>query len=408
MKTRYIKLKKAHRSQGAVLAIMVMLILLLSLTSLALIRVGQEARMRTVRNVADNGARFAADAGIERAVYQMNQSLQLGWWYIYGMPSYYSEALSGCGDAEYTVTYTGDLSSGYTITSVGQYNNADQTIQATVVLTSPIAEGYAILTKNLLDMKNKSTVSAYNSSDPSDPEVSVAIGTLSTKSDSIDMKNGAVVEGDVYVGVGADPDQVVKTKNTSSIEGEIFAMPMTYNLPSVDAPFYLASLGKIDGKNISLSFWDSGKYSEIDISNNGTLEIDGNVVLYITGDITLNNNAALKVKKGSSLTLYFDGDIEAKNGSKINNEAEVPAQLKIYGTGENQSIDLKNGSDIHAVVYAPDADMVIHNKVDAYGSFIVDSFELKNSGNVYYDTALKDVSVTDECVFFKVSRWEEL
>ena len=402
-----LKLKRNNNNHGAVLAIMVMLILLLSLTSLALIRVGQEARIRTVRDIAETRARFAADAGVERALYQMNKLLEYGVFGIYGVPTYVSETLTAC-DADYTVTYTGDLSSGYAITSVGHSGNTTQTVRVTVALTSPMAEGYAVLTKDDLEMKSKSTVSGYNSSDPSETGVPVAIGTLSTESGSIDIKNGAVVEGDVYVGINGDPDTVIHVKNSDSIEGETFVMPMTYDLPSVTAPFYLASHGKISGKYISLNSWDSGKYSEIEIRNDGRLEINGDVTLYITGDITLKNDSELKVKNGSSLVLYFRGDIEAKNNSEISNESKIPSNIKMYGTGSHQNIDLKNRSDIYAVIYAPNADMVLHNKVDAYGSFIVDDFVLKNSGNLYYDKALKEVSINDETAYFTVTQWEEL
>ena len=52
--------------------------------------------------------------------------------------------------------------------------------------------------------------------------------------------------------------------------------------------------------------------------------------------------------------------------------------------------------------------MTVHNSVDAYGSFIVDDMELKNSGNVYYDKALRQVSVDDELVRFSITHWEEI
>jgi hypothetical protein len=63
--------------------------------------------------------------------------------------------------------------------------------------------------------------------------------------------------------------------------------------------------------------------------------------------------------------------------------------------------------DFHGAIYAPKADMAIYNGANVYGSLIVNSFELKNSGNVYYDIALRDVSIGDEGSIFRVVRWEE-
>ena len=77
-------------------------------------------------------------------------------------------------------------------------------------------------------------------------------------------------------------------------------------------------------------------------------------------------------------------------------------------TGTNQKIDIKNSSDLYGVVYAPNAEMTVHNNVDAYGSFIVNTFELKNGGQVYYDEALKQVNEDDPLVHFTITRWEEL
>ena len=405
-KNRY-KPNKRKQQTGAILALMVLLTLLLSLASMALIAVGREAQVRTVKNVTELSARYAADAGAERALYVMNKNLEDGKWSSDDLPNYTSESLTAC-EAEYTVTFNGDLASGYQITSVGKSGLATKTVRVTLELSSPFANDYAVLTKGNLGMKNSSSIKGYNSGDSGETDVPVSIGSLSTKNGSIDLKNGAVVDGDVYVAPGGDPDKVVNVKNDKSVTGEIFIMPIPVTLPDVSPPDYTASKGKISGKNITLIASDSGKYTEIDVSSKGKLEVNGDVVLYITGDVTLNNSADLKVKSGSSLRLYFDGDIEAKNSSSISNDSKIPSVLQLFGTGENQTIDMKNGSDLYAVVYAPDADMIVHNKVDIYGSFIVDSFELKNSGDVYYDKALKDISIDGESVHFTITRWEEL
>lgn len=404
----YFKIKHRKRNRrGAVLALMVMLVLLLSLTSLALIRVGHEARMRTVKSVAGTSARFAADAGVERTLYQMNEALQAGTWTLNDVPTFTSESLTAC-DADYTVTFTGDLTSGYEITSVGRSGDQTRTVRVTVELSSPFAVDYAVLTKNELEMKNKSLVSGYNSSDSSDTDVAVSIGTISTDKGSVDIKNGAQVEGDIYVGPGGDPDEVVLVKNFTLIEGEIFTMPMAPNFPVVTPPDFTVSKGKITENKETLTSSDSGKYSSISLKSDEELEVEGEVVLYITGDITLGKDAEIEVEEDATLTIYFDSDLTLKNSAEIMNKSEIPASVRLYGTGSNQEIDLKNSSDLYGVIYAPDATMTVHNKVNIYGSFIVGDFELKNSGDVYYDKALKDTSLDEEAIFFTITRWQEL
>lgn len=396
-----------QKNSGSVLALMVMLTLLLTLTSLALAGLAQQARLRSVKNTAQIAARFAADAGIERTVYRMNADLQAGTWTLNGVPTCTNEQLAAC-NADYTVTFDGSLPTGYRITSVGRSGRTTHTVRVTVQLKSPFTEDFAVLTRNYLDMKNKSTVSGYDSGDLSKTDVPAAIGTLSKNDGSIDLKNSAKIIGDVYAGPGADPDQVVVVKDSDSITGEIFVMPRIIDMPAITPPEFISSKGSLSGDNIMLTAADSGKYSDINIDTKGKLHIDGDVVLYITGDITLKNEAELKVKQDASLKLYFEGDIEAKNNSLIENESKIPSSIQLYGTGTDQTIELKNTNDLYGVIYAPDADMIVHNKVDAYGSYIVDNFELKNSGDVYYDQALKKTTVEDEAVYFAITRWEEL
>jgi len=401
------RLQRKKQRKGAILALMVMVVLLLSMTSLALIRLGTKARLRTVKSDSQTAARFAADAGVERALHVMNEELQAGTWTLDAVPTYTSESLAG-GNADYTVTFTGDLTNGYQVTSVGHSHNQTKTVLATIALTSPIAKDFAIFAKDSIDFKNGSLVDGFNSDNPGETDIPAKIGTLSTNDGAISIDNNVTINGDIYIVPNGDPDTVVNAHSDADINGDIFFLPSYYSMPPISPPNYTASQGSISGKNITLHSSDSGKYSDISISNNGTLSINGDLTLYVTGDIELKNNAEIEVKNNSSLILYFDGDIEAKNSSGFNNKTEIPANLLIYGTGTGQKIDLKNSSDLYAVIYAPDADMTVHNSVDTYGSFIVNDMELKNSGNVYYDKALKQVSVDDELVRFSITHWEEI
>lgn len=401
------QIQKNHRNKGAILSLMVLVILLLSMTSVALLRVGGDARIRSVKSDGQISARFAADAGIERAIYIMNEELNDGAWTLDDIPTYTSESLIAA-NANYTVTYTGDLTNGYQITSVGTSRGQTKTVRVTVELTSPIADDFAILAKDGLIAKSKSTIDGYNSGDPSDTDVKVKIGTQSTDDNAIDIKKNTDINADVYIGPDGDPDEVIKSADQLNINGEVFVMPTEYYFPEVTAPSYTASQGSISGNNVTLTSSDSGKYDDISISNNGTLSINGDLTLYVTGDVDLRNNAELEIENNSTLTLYLDGDLDAQNSSGFNNTTEVPSNLTIYGTGTDQQFNIKNSSDLYAVIYAPNADMTVHNSVSAYGSFIVDNFELKNGGEVYYDEALKQVDQDDPLVRFTVTRWEEL
>ena len=389
------------------MALMVMVVLLLSMTSLALIRVGTEARLRSVRSASEVSARFAADAGIERVLYLMNKELEAGTWTLDDVPTYDDQSLTA-SNADYTVTYTGDLSSGYTITSVGHSGNQTKTVRARIELTSMFSDDFAILTRGALIIKNNSNIYGYNSGDLSESGVPVSIGTLSIEDNTISIGNNGTIAGDIYVGPGGNPGDVVLLGSGTDVAGEMFAMPQEYYLPAISPPHYVATQDAITGKNVTLTSSDSGKYPSITISNNGKLTIDGDVTLYVTGDIELNNNVEIEIDDDDSLKLYFDGDFTTKNNAGINNLSQIPANAMLFGTGENQTIQINNNNDLYSAIYAPNADVEIFNKIDIYGSIIVDGVDLKNSADIYYDKALKEVSLSDEGIRFSITRWEEL
>ena len=130
--------------------------------------------------------------------------------------------------------------------------------------------------------------------------------------------------------------------------------------------------------------------------------------LYVTGNLVLGNSSAIEVDDSfpdSSLTIYLSGNLDSKNSSSVNNSTEVPDKCKIYGLDTCTKMDFKNSSDLYAVVYAPQADIVFHNSASIYGSLIGKSLDFKSASNLYYDASLREPQ--NELVSLIVSRWKE-
>ena len=296
----------------------------------------------------------------------------------------------------------------YRVTSEGQSGGQTQTVRATLNLTGPFTDNFVILTRNTLILKNNSNVYGYNSSDLSESGVPVNVGTLGIQDNSVVIGNNGQVNGNIYIGPDGDLEHAVDLGRNTDVTGEQFIMPEEYSLPTITPPDYVASQGTLSGENITLTSSDSGKYTSITIKNNGKLSIDGDVTLYVTGDIELENNGEIEIDHDGSLKLYFDGDFSTKNNAGINNLSQIPANAMLFGTGLSQDIQINNKNTLYGVIYAPNANMTVFNQIDIYGSYILDNFELKNSAEIYYDRALKEVSLDDEGIRFSVTRWEEL
>jgi hypothetical protein len=131
------------------------------------------------------------------------------------------------------------------------------------------------------------------------------------------------------------------------------------------------------------------------------------VELYIAGKLTLGNSAEIQVNEGCSLVLYVDGEVEGKNSSKFNNRTHDPKCLKLFSTSSCSKVTLKNSGDMYAVVYAPAADLTLHNSATVWGSITSRTCELMNSAVLYYDASLREYQDPAFPGTLELSSWRE-
>jgi len=393
------------KKRGSALPLAVVAVLILLAMGTGLLSLGLHSRIISIRTASDIAARSAADAGLIKALFEMNEKLKVEPWNGSSLPLGTNISLPNC-DAVFSYTVTGNLSSGYTIESTGIFGQAQRTVSCTLQLQGPFEA--AIFTENGMELKNSAVVDWYNNTE--DDKI-MQIGTNNTASGSVVLRNSATVYGDVVVGMGGDPGVVINDYG-ATVTGDTRALTEIYVMQPVTVPEWLESLpssGTIQNDtNDTTTIINSAKYSSIDLGNSETVTISGgDITLYITGDITLDNSAELGIEKGASLTLYLGGDFEGKNSSLVNNETQDPQKLKIYGLDSCENIQFMNSADFYGAIYAPNADVIMNNSANIYGSVISKSFDQRNSATFNYDVTLRDVSINDEAVYFTITNWHE-
>jgi len=366
-----------------------------------------------MRNISDITARSAADSGLVMALFEMNEKLKVTPWNAESLPEAEGVILPYC-NAVCSYAVSGDLTGGYTIKAVGESGQAKRTVSATIQLKGLF--DHAVLTSQNLTLKSNTVISSYNSANPLDTSVDADIASQSILDSSIVLNMGVVVNGDVRVGVGGNPDSGIKDLG-AKISGFEYAMTEEEPLPYIAAPATLVSVGSTitaKGQTLAISPEDNGTYSSISLKSDnqpGVLEISGgDVELHITGDIELGQLCEVVIKDGSSLTLYVDGDIHCRENSGINveNPEKVAKTFTLYGTNpESQLFDLKAKSEWVGVIYAPNADVDLYAAGDANGAVVAGSFEFKAGGNYCYDEALRKVDMDDAGVRFVIKHWQE-
>ena len=408
-------IKKAMRSKrrGSALVLVTIAAVLLTLIGVGLLQVGLSSRLFAIGSVHKIKACSAADAGLTMAIYEMNEKLKDQIWNDSDLPEATNVCLPYC-DAVYSYTVTGNLGSGYSITSLGEFGRAQKTVSTTIELKGLFDN--AILTKAALTLKSGTIINGYNSQDPLDKNTDADIATQSTADSSITLNSGVVVNGDVRVGLGGNPDTAIKDLG-ATVAGSKYGASDKDPLPQITAPtdlFYMGTVIEAKGSTVTIGPADSGTYTGISLKTTGlpgVLEISGgDVELHITGDIELGQSCEIIVKDGSSLTIYADGNIHSResSGITVENPAKEAETLKLYATGEaTQYFDIKAKSEWVGVVYAPNADVALYANGDVYGSVTANNFDFKAGGNYHYDKALKNVKIDDEGVRFVIKRWKE-
>jgi hypothetical protein len=384
--------KASSQKRGSALPLIVCVLVILLFLGNGLMNISLQARIFAIRTGDQIAARCAADAGLTKAVFEMNQMKENSPWNDSVLPQATDAVLPNC-DATFSYAVTGDLDGGYSVESIGMSGMAIRKVYAALRVKGLF--DFGILVKETVTLHSGVLVDGYNSSDASQADVLVQVATVSNNPDDIAVMPGATVDGEVLFGVDSD-------------------------FPEVDPPALTVTDTDIytKGKTITIGPADSGQYSNINlqqqgdantgIAKPGILEIaGGDVVLHVTGDIWLGHICEITIKPDSSLTLYLDGDLVMGNSSSFNNETKIPSNLALYGTGEGQKLEIKAKSDWYGVVYAPNADIYLKAKGDVYGAFVGTSLDNKSGGFVWYDAALRDVDLDGIGSRFAVRRWWE-
>lgn len=387
-----------RKRKGTVLVLVVTIMVVLLITGLGLLRLGYSSRILAARSAFEISAIQAADAGFTQAKLLMDKKLieELSW-NNSDLPTATNVALVN-SDATYSYDVTGSPS-GFTVTSTGTASNTTRTVNGLLRIKS-LWTGLSV--QNTLDIKSGTILM----SDPEDEYFAIRSNSIADA--SMVLKANTSIPGDIIIGPGGTIEDAVDMKATTEVTGMMFAADEELYYPPVVVPNILTSIGEtayIYSAGTTLT--GNNKFTDMNLGVGDIQEINGNCEIYVVGGIILDNSAQLVVPAGSSLKLYLGGNFEGKNGSELKNETNDATQLKIFGLPTCTSIDIKNSGDFYAAIYAPEADLVLHNGGIVEGSFVGDNFEMKNSGTFIYDTDLGNVGIDDLAASFSVFRWWE-
>jgi Tfp pilus assembly protein PilX len=365
-----------------------------------------------------------AEAGVERAIWEMNYGNISSW---SGSSSQRTLALSsvqasgGAVVGDISVTVYNPSAANPVVESTGSVLLNIGLNVTRIVRTILQAGGpppiftYGVFGDKGVSIANNANINSYDSRLGAYGGANIHhhgnTGTNATSGGAFVLNNNAYLDGDAITGYQSNPLAVISQGNNSTITGQKAALTAPKDMPSVPAPAGLAYQGNYSlSNNGTGTISQSGQYGNFTASNNAVVTITASVTLYITGTFTLSNNAQFKINPGCAVTIYFAGTWNISNNSQINNLTQDPTKLLMYGT--DTFVGTKtfyNNSATYAAIYCPKADLYLSNNGGIYGSVIGNRITQNNNAAIHYDETLGSLQtgIGTGAAGFTVKSWQE-
>ena len=304
-----------------------------------------------------------------------------------------------------------------TITGIGSATNTIGSLPPTVravnvILKTSSMFPVAIAAKGAIDMKgNNVTVDGFDSSMPSqstagryDAAKKQPFGNIATD-DAITNSDISVGNANIYGTVSTGPSGSVSL-GAQGVIGPSFSNPAT-SVAAAMAAGWIRNDFSATFPDVTLpagaTAWpqqgplnnttlNTGSYQATGISpgNNQTLTINGNVTIYVTGDV--NVKGQITVTAGSSLTVYCAGNLIIGGNGLVNN-ATSDASVLFYGLPTCTSVSLHGNADWAGAVYAPEAAFGLGgggSSGDFQGALVAKTVTMNGHVEFHYDEALNN------------------
>ncbi len=213
------------------------------------------------------------------------------------------------------------------------------------------------------------------------------VSTNSTSHSRIRVEDIGVIDGDVFVGPGGDPDHVIKLTGWGQITGSTGVLSQAVDIPLPSEP----SLGGSVGNRTYYGFWSWPISSDLHcdrfrIKDYAKVEIYGDVTILVEEEFEIEEFGQIELMAAATLTLYTKDNFEAKDHAAINVNTADPSRFMINHLCGKQ-LELEDSSRMYATVVAPYAQLYIRNMAQFYGSFMGEKVKIKDHGRLYAESS---------------------
>lgn len=398
--------RSGRHERGTVLMLAILISVLMAMVALPYMT-KLSGRFKASERIADTlAARYLAEAGVERAIWELNYGNISGW--------------SG-SSSQRTMTMTDVQSSNGTVIGnvsivVNNPFDGDPVIEATgsvvhtgsatinktvraLVSSDPNVYNFAMFGTKWVHIRESSDVDSYDSSlgayGGDNVHANATVGANTPGGDRVEIKDTSTVHGNAYCGYLDNPLTEIAVDPGAVLTGTKSALTAAKTVDPAVAPTGLPNLGNIKvegGSTVNIS--SSAKYGTFEIAAKSTVNITSDVTLHLTTKLKVGDDCTLNVANGAKLTVILDSNdskaLELAGGARLLTASQKPADFSILGTNACTG-DLffdAAAADFYGNVYLPLARFHFNGPTHVFGSVIAKEFELKSQTQFHYDEAL--------------------
>lgn len=143
------------------------------------------------------------------------------------------------------------------------------------------------------------------------------------------------------------------------------------------------------------------------LSSTEQVIINGDVKLYINGNVSLSGSSRIQINPGASLTVYVSGNVSL-SGNGVVNSADLPIKNQWYGLPTSTSWSYTGNANWTGTIYAPNASLAFKGggtSGDASGSVVANIITLAGQVQFHYDESLR---ASDTGAGYQMMSWLEL
>ncbi len=372
---------KYNPERGAVLAVTLLVtvaILMLMIPFLTKLSGQYRVTQNSYRNFA---ASNLAEAGLERAIWELNFGDIMAWDGDDNLRTYSLSSVQAAGGGvigDILITVADSLGEYPIIEATGQIDvSSSVSLTKTTRVVLKRAAGEPLFNVGVFADESVTLASNLN--------IAGSVGTNGTHPGALTIGNNSTVSGDASCGVGGEPLDAIVLEGTAEVLGDLKASSAYKELPSVSVPEGLINRGEFITVGETVVISESGEYSSFALETGGVVEIEGDVAIYVTGQFSLGSNTELRIAEGGSLRLYLDSSFELDSNCSVNTTLEDPSKLVVLGTDNlTGTINLDSNTPFYGALYMPRADIVCSSNIDFHGSVIGRSVLLNSNVDLSY------------------------